>query len=290
MRKIHLLLVFNLLFVGFGFSEIIPHKINSYISIEDLIEKSAIDVSVLGVGGYQEECIDFEITNNTDSILYLRIEPGRRLVSQDSTLQDIFIVKEVLIDLIARSTTILKGYGFCCEATCGSPYKNSIFSIGFMAPESWIKLAEVINKYDFPTSAVQSAIWVLSNDHSFSSVHSDDLEKIAPLRKTLAEILDLEIPWYTLSYVQDTTTLFSDRPEKIYGEFEYYVANNCIITINIRNNNGEVVKTLVKESPVSPGTYTYTLNQDVSLLPKGDYEVYIYEDYAKLKLKKKFTL
>jgi hypothetical protein len=290
MKIINLVLLSVVIFISYGFTFSSSKKTISYVSIEELINKKALDVSISGSGGHQEECIEFEIANLTDSTIYMKIEPGRRLVSEDTTLQDIFIVKEFLLELFAFEKIKIKGYGFCCQAGNSSPYAKAKFDIGFMAPATWIKLAEIINENNFPVSAIQNAIWVLSDNHPFSSVYDKDLALIQPLKTTLAEILKVEIPWYSLTYIKDTTRLFSDRPEKIYGEIEYYVANNCLITINIRNSNGEVVKTLVKECFTNPGTYKYYLEQNVSCYPKGEYEVYVYEDLAKLKFKKKFEL
>jgi len=282
------LFIVAILVLSFSKTELKTEK--SYISIEELFLKKAINVTVTGLGGHQEECIEFEIENKTDSTVYLEIEPGRRLVSADSTLQDIFIVKQQLLALLSKEKIKVKGYGFCCESSSGSPYTNAIFSVGYMAPPDWIKLAKVINDNNFPVDAVQHAIWVLSNNHDISSVNAEDMFSIKELRETLSEILNIEIPWFSMSYAKDTTQLFSDRPEMLYGEFSYYIKNNGIVTINIRNSSGVVVKTLLKEAPHDAGNYKYYLNLSVINLPKGEYEIYVFEDYGKLNMKKKFVL
>lgn len=290
MKSIKYILLFSFFVVNAGFTNYSHKKATEYISIQDLYEKNIIDLNILSKGGYQEECIELEIENLQDTTVYVKVECGRRFISLDSTIQDIFIVKEIFLEILSHAKAKINGYGFCCQATNASPYKSAIFDVGFMAPESWIKIAEIINENDFPASVIQNAVWVLSDNHSLSSVHSDDLTSIFPLRKALAEYLNIEITWYTLTYAEDTTNLFSDRPTKIFGEINYNISNNTVITINIRNIHGEVVKTLVKESFVNPGIYKYVLELDVSNYPKGEYEVYFYEDFANLKFKKKFVL
>lgn len=293
MKKFHSLrfsILIIALFFLFSASKGKDKEGNNYYTIQECLDSNFIQVKVIGAGGYQEECVKISVKNISSQELKIKLEPGRRLISDDSTVQDILIVKEKLFLLAVGKTFEFKGYGFCCQNHNSAPGKDSAFSIGFIENEKFVKLANVINENNFPANAIQHAIWVLSDSISFSSVRADNMADILPLRKTLAQILNIEIPWYTLSYVEDTARLFSDRPKIISGSFKYYVKNNSVITINVRNSNGQIIKVYVKEIAKNPGTYVFYLNENVTNWRKGKYSIFVYSDYSNIILKKEFVL
>ena len=261
-----------------------------YISIEKLTQSGLLKTEVKGLGGHQENCIEFSLKNLTNDSLFVLVEPGRRLTADDSVYQDIFIVKKNLIALSPLESKTVSGYGFCCQSNDHSPAKDSKFSLGFMAPKDWIKLATVIDENKFPVGAIQSAVWTVSNNHPLSSIYDENMESISLLRKTVAEIKGIEIPWYSLTFVKDTARLFSGKPERVFGDLDYYINSNSSITINIRDKKGILVKTLVKDDSKGPGKYQYKLNLLVKGWPKGEYTVYVFQDFSNLNLKKTFVL
>lgn len=263
---------------------------NEFISIEELIHKKKIDVLVNSLGGHNAYCVQFNLTNLTSDNIYVLLEPGRRLVSYKDKFQDILIVKEKKIKINPNSNKIIQGYGFCCQSNKASPEKNSEFNIGYMASENLIKLSNVINNNNFPPNAIQFAVWTISDNHSIGSIHYEDLNQILELRKAVAEILDIEVPWYSVTYENDTSMLFSNRPETISGELDFYINSNRIITINIRNKNGRVINTLIENRPYLKGEYTFNLNLSVKYWNSDEYTINIYEDSSKLIVSKKFKI
>ncbi len=261
-----------------------------YISISKQLENNKLSVVIKGKGGYQENCLTFDLKNLTRDSLFVKLEPGRRIVCEDSSYQDIFIVKEKIVILPPLASVTTDGYGFCCRASKGSPAKNSKFNIGYMAPPAWIELAEVINQNNFPINAIQNSIWVLSDNHSIASIHHEKMEEIDLLRKTVAKIKGIVLPWYTITYEKDTAMLFSERPEKLFGKINFYTNKNAIISINIRSPKGRLMTTLVEEERKDQGNHEYKLNLDIKGWPKGDYDICVYEDFSNLNFKKRFTI
>lgn len=262
---------------------------NSFISIASLMEKQQLEVVITSKGGYTADCISFELKNLTNDSLKVWIEPGRRLLSEDSTIQDIFIVKSQEIILAANEVRTVLGYGFCCQSTKGGPYKKAVFDVGYIAPDSWQKLADIINENDFPPRAIQSAVWAISNGNSVSSIYAKNQDAIRLLRQTIADIKGEKLPWYSIIYEKDSVLLFSNRPEKIRGKIEYNIKNNGTISIVVRKN-GRLVSTLIKGSGAGPGFYNYVMNLDVKGWPKGEYEISVLLDSAQLIKEEKFRI
>ena len=111
-----------ILFVIFLFS-FMPKQNNSaednkkFLSIEKAIKEGIISAEITGKGGYKGECIEMNIKSLIDDDTIVRIEPGRRLLSDDTLLQDILIVKEIQLFLAAREKKQVNIFGFCCQAS-----------------------------------------------------------------------------------------------------------------------------------------------------------------------------
>ena len=265
-------------------------KGDAFISIETLVKSGKLKAQAKSNGGHHGHCINISLENKSGETLGIFIEPGRRLMSYDSLSQDILIVKSRKLILSPGEKKTVDVFGFCCESDKSSPEKGETFSIGSMAPAEWVEIATLIDTNNFPESALQSAVWVVSNNHEISSVHHGNLEEINLLRKHLAKVKGVEVPWYSKTYVEEEDRLFSNNPDKFYGKLEYYLRNNAMVTILVRNKSGNIMKQLVKAAAQGPGKYAYNVELDVKDWPKGDYEVYVYEDYSNLNKMQKFQL
>lgn len=268
----------------------IPRVTEAVVPADSLLKKGQLKCSIISLGKFSDNAAAFTFTNLTDQTLDFYIEPGRRCVSDDSTAQDILIVKRKNISLPPFEKVTVNAYGYCCESTMHAPQKGSAYAITYMESQQFIRLAEVISDNTFPTSAEQHAVWVISNGHSIASVTDEDPAKVQLLRETLAKIKNIELPWYHIAYEKDSVLVFSGRHTKISGQFEYYVKNNAVINITVKNKNGTTIRKLTPDSPHNPGNFTYYLDLDVKGWPKGDYRICVLEDHSTLNLEKAFSL
>ncbi len=260
------------------------------VSIEKLISDNKIKVDFSGKGGHSGYCMLLVIENISADTQYVQLEAGRRLFSVDSSLQDIFIVKDNVVAVPPFQKVETSGYGFCCQSSNRSPYNTSKFTIGTMAPVEWQILADVINKNDFPEDAIQAAVWCISNDHPVSSIYWDDMDKIKLLRKTVAEIKNEEIPWYFTTYIEDTAQVFTNKRKNIEGELSFYLNSNAVVSILVRDSHGLLVSTPLKETALSSGTHKFNFKQSVTNWKEGEYTIYIIEDFSRVIQRKKFRL
>jgi hypothetical protein len=145
-----------------------------YISIEQAVKDKIVKAEFKGIGGYQGECIELNIKSLIQKDTLIRIEPGRHLVCEDSTLQDILIIKEIQLFLAAGETRLVNIFGFCCKAHNGAPQVGTAFEVGFMEDSTFIYLAEFLSKSGLPLGVMQNAVWVLSNNHSINSISNDN--------------------------------------------------------------------------------------------------------------------
>jgi hypothetical protein len=277
-------------FIAFAPKNDIP----KYISIEKAIKDKLVKAGFSGLGGYQGECIELNLTSLSPKDTIIRIEPGRRLVARDSSLQDILIVKEIQLFLASGEKKQVNIFGFCCEATNHAPGKSDAYDVGFMMDSSYIMLSEFLGKTNLPLNVMQSAVWVLSNNHTLNSISNDnenDKSKMKELFQMLAKIkkVKYEYPWYSLKYKQDTAQLFSNRPVKMFGEFEYTISHTSNVDLVIRTGQNHLIKNIFVNRPHNPDNYKYRFSFDVSNMAKGKYYMVLYVDNQQ-QIKKEFEL
>jgi len=279
-----------LLVLAITVSMSIPPKKDKYETMESAIKGHRINVNVKGLGGHQGECVLLKIKNLLGDSIHVYLEPGRELIPDDSTLQDILIVKRMNLDLSASEEVEINGYGFCCMSAKHSPYLNAEFNPGRMASPALVKLANIINSNKYPENAIQYAIWAISDNHPLSSIYDSDTAKVRSLIDSVAKIKGVVAPWYTTFYEKDTAMLFSGRPERLEAKFSYVVRNNSMITITLMNPIGEKIYTLMKENPHDPGEYGYDLKLKVKGWMSGTYTINVIADGNNILLQKKFKL
>ena len=212
----------------------------------------------------------------TDS-LFVWIEAGRKLDSDNPGDQDILVVKNTNVALGPGATQIIPVEGVCCQAKNSSPDKGSRFSIGKMAPALWVVIANFISAFNFDRHTIQQAIWVLSDEHDIRSIPVDENSTEPGLREKVAEILDIPLPWYAFKYAEDSTTLFSGDRTHVFAYIPFEVPYSTIIHGLIYNQNGEIVYQS-DYTHARRGQNFFKLNVDIVGWVLGKYKFELMED------------
>lgn len=252
-----------------------------YISIQQAYDAGAIKLKITGTGGYSGNCLEMEISNTLRDSGFYRLEAGRRLASDDSTLQDILVTKELHIPLAAGEKKHFSLFGFCCQLHHHAPAPKSTYSVGKMAKYDLVALAQFLNEKSYSTSAMQYAVWVISDNNPLSSVIADNMDSISSLREMVGKIKHIEVPWYSLEYLPDNSQLFSGEHCVLTGTLKYAINTNAIVNISVYDSYGQLVKTIC-DAPANPDTYVLPLRLDVRGWQKGKYYVRATRDDIKI--------
>lgn len=279
-NKIYLLLILAIALVSNAFAK------KDTVSIEKAYNSKLIKLDIKGKGGYSGPCIAMQIKSENNDSMVVFIEAGRRLDSKDSTQQDILIVKDLFVSLFPRQQKNVDVIGYCCQARNHAPQEKSIFFVGSLAEKKLYDLGRYINKVKLNSGVIQSAVWCISDNHEISSVTDDGSEEVTNLRRFLADMKGIKMPWYNIFYKKDKTLLFSGIPEKVTGKIEYYISDFSQVIANIRDEKGIIVKSFPIGNKVERGSHVFNLEWDVSKIPKSFYTMYtvcIYENGRELK-------
>ncbi len=278
------------LFLSFNGLHVQAESTPRYRSIDSLIREGFINVSFVSLGAYQGNCVEASLENRTGNWIYVWIEAGRRLIADDSTKQDIFIVKDNKVKLGPWAKLKTRVFGFCCQSSDGAPKEKMKFSESYMAPPDWVRLAQFLNAANFETNTIQSAVWCLSNNHSISGVYGAPEALVKALKDTLSAIKKIPVPWYTTTYETNDTSVFTGDPKRISGKFNYYVKHHGDLVIAIKNKSGNTVKILSEFFNHGEGSFEYHFDLNVKGWTKGEYHLVVYEDYATLLATKSFKI
>jgi len=276
-NKITILLVLTIALASSAFAK------KDTVSIEKAFNNKLIKLDIKGKGGYQGPCIAMQIKSQNNDSMVLYIEAGRRLDSKDSTQQDILVVQDLFVSLASGQEKTVDVTGYCCQAHNGAPMAKSIFFVGLLADKNLYDLGRYLNKAKLSSGSIQNAVWCISDNNELSSVTDDGSEEVGKLRKFLAKLKNIEMPWYNIFYKKEKGMLFSGMPEKVTGNIDYYISDFSQVIVNIRDIKGNIVKSFPVGNTVERGNHTFNLNWDASQMPKGMYYIFVYENGRKLK-------
>lgn len=244
---------------------------SSAISIESALKYDLISYEIVNNGSYKGECITINLQNKTSRALNVTIEPGRNLISTDTNKQDILIVKEALFALTPMGNSTKNLFGFCSQAHKNSPSEGEKYLVGEMKDANIIKLAEHLNKNKYPISAMQYAVWTLTNNRPVASIFHEDRDSIVGLQDFLSFHKKQITPWYSIEYMSTDSGMVSDNAKTIYGTLKADLEKGRVIKVVVYDLYN--ISQIRKDIKVPEKTKEQPIVVDVSELPKGRYRM-----------------
>lgn len=259
---------------------------NQFNPIRDVLNSHKAEITYQKSPTFNGECFLFHFRNKSNDTLFVDLESGQNLGNE---YPEMFIVKSQELMVLPHQQIENAGYAFYYENPTSSILDDTKQQ-NELTPEKWKKLARTINANEFTIEAIQAAIWCITDNHPLHSIPTKGNQNIQALKRTVSEIQKNEFPWYYLRITDDTTTLNNTKQINLIGNISFYVESSSIITVNIRNNSNEVMTTLIEQTSVGPGTHKFSLNTNVSLWPKGNYVIYVYQDFSQILTRETFEL
>ncbi len=262
------------------------------LKLEEAIKKGIIKLSVTGLGGHSGNCISAKIKNTSTQNISLKIAPGTLFKPDDTTMQDILIVKELLVNLEKNSEKSQPLTGFCCISENRCPSEGMNFKLGKVSNPKLIEIAVYLNKSKHDENTMQSAVWSVSDANSVSEIYDEEPEKVRPLREEVCRLTGQTNDWYSTNTnrVVDERGYIQTEPVKIAGDISVEVKNPAPIYQGVYRENGEEVIANKKVFDISrTGMLTYKFAMQVKGWKKGNYYVKVTMSGKEI-LKQKFTI
>lgn len=260
------------------------------LSLDFIQENGMASVELISLGGHQEFCVELRLQNRFPDTLQVWIEPARILLCEDESMQDIIILRSELITLAPGSFKSKKLYGFCCRSDLASPRAGIKFRPGPIDQEHLVNLSKFIQNGTYDSGDVQSAVWVISNGHTMASICGQKEEPASKLKLWLSETINKPLPWYCIQYDLQDTSVFQNKHLRVSGDLTFRVLHYSTVTIQVRSAKGLLMQTVQRQPVYSSGEYIYPLDIDIKGWPKGQYEIFVFEDGNRLPVMRYFNL
>lgn len=243
------------------------------IDITEAIKKGLLSISAEGEGGHSGECLKLNLKNKSKKKLEVRVPAGQIFEAGDSSLQNLMVSKEESFLVESGATRIGKLFGFCIEASDGSPGGGTIFKIGKLADGNLLKMAKYLNDnklHQHPSA--QYAVWAVTD--------ADRLEGIGDptLTKFVADMLGKPMPEYHIEYkAPPQDRILPGQPANwreafaMNGLFYYELANDQSVDFGLYNEAGELVHSLFKNRQQKRGHHKFRFEFEIKGLQKGKY-------------------
>ena len=248
------------------------------------IKSGTITITGQSLGGHTAECLMVELTNRTDQIIRTAIPAGWLMQNSDPEAQDLMIVDHRAVELAPHATQRVNCKAYCVESSDSAPQVGvELRSMG-MAQPMWVKLAEHLVKNTADEDNVQAAVWAVANDHDIAAIGPDDVKANQSLRKFVAELTGRKVPWYSKTYAPPTQEgrVFSDAPTSVHGEIDFALNTNGVVTVQVHNAEGTLMRTIGKDRYLGPGEYSMEVDLTVQGWPKGEYTIQFFLDGSRL--------
>lgn len=244
----------------------------------ELIEQGRIELSPRGLGGHSGECLKVDVKSHAATVIRTSIPAGWVFVSQEEGVQDLIVMREEAITLVPNGRTTVTCRAFCCEASNSGPGENEAYLKGHPAPEKLATLARFVDSLGYDDAIVQSAIWVLSDNHDIASLGALDNTASDTLRNKLSALSGQPAPRYAVRYAEDERMACSGRPASISRMVSVMRGVPDRLTIVVRSDAGRLVEVIEDRLPIDAGRSQVPVELNVLDWPKGRYAIYAWTE------------
>lgn len=262
----------------------------TYTPLVELLEQGRIEFTPRGLGGHSGECLKVDVKNRTATSIRTSIPAGWVFVSENSDVQDLIVMREEVIALVPNGRSTVTCRAFCCEASRSGPDEDEVYRKGHPASEQLTSLARTVDSLRFTDDIVQSAVWVLSDQHDIASLGALDGTASDTLRNRLSALSGQPSPRYTVRYAEDERMACSGRPESISRIVSVARGVPDRLTIVVRSDAGRLMQVIQDRQPIEAGPAQVPVEVKVLDWPKGRYAIHAWTEGSNEVQRLPFTL
>lgn len=247
MKDVFVLLI---LFIFLGYKNPESTKI---ISLQEAVDQELIELDIKGNidSPHYYKPIELKVKSVSDFSFILNVKNGQRFLTQDSSVQDMIVVKSELIALEPGSEKSLDLNAMCTQRQNRGPAQNERYVLGPMAEKHLLQVSQKVQALETYNTIGQYAIWTISNNIGLDEIAGFNEVEAEALQKFVSEITGRKIP------EKDTTDYLTNynRPSlavrTLGGKFEYGLVKTSAVTIGLFNEQNIIARELLNK-PVAP--------------------------------------
>lgn len=242
--------------------------------LQKLIREHQLELRVLSTGAYQEDCLQFFITNTGRNPLHLQLLPGMQFNSQTDAEQDLILTSTTDKTLAPGAKLVCIGKAYCFQASRSCPSTGGKYMLFEKQDTALCRLAEFLAKRDFARHINQNAIWTLSDRHSIAAI-PDTSEALQSLRVLLSRLSNQAIPWYRTDYahVRTTSGRIQLLPLRLTTTITISLSQASYITVQLLDEQGRPAGFILQHWQPAGTAMNYPISIATKNLQRGNYQL-----------------
>ncbi|MFN5181556.1 MAG: hypothetical protein ACK5D5_00875 [Bacteroidota bacterium] len=261
------------------------------VNLSEALKSKMVEINVGRVTGYQGKCLKLKMINLTADSVYVKVTPGWVFDSDDSTAQDLIVIKEFTFVLGKFDKKTEEIFVNCCERKKRSP-TGCKFSKSKTPKKELVRLAEFLNKDDYPTNLICNAVWAVSDNAPISNICGGGADKDSLVRRIVAELLQKEIPWFNV--ITEINQLGDGHIETIskslYGAFNCNISKGTEFEIKLIDRHGREILMLQPKTKAKDNLMNYYIEFNIEHLPRKEFFISFRDSKGVEMLKKEIDL
>lgn len=227
--------------------------------------------------GHTGKTLSMNLKNISSTKMTISIPLGLVMEPGDSGVQNMIVTEPLLVTLYPQQSEKLEIYAMCIQKNDAGPDAKETFTSRRMASDKLVQVAHLIHELQVQDALGQSALWVVSDHQSITTIWDERIEQANKLRTLTADLTGQTL------VLLDPATIHASRVEpyipppirRWYPEFKINVAADKDIKVVLTKHEGELIQELYNgKSTGEEMNLHFELTS--TQLPKGRYKVLIY--------------
>jgi hypothetical protein len=248
------------------------------VDLSHAIKTSLVNVTATTTGKiFRGKGLKINISNKSGRALRVKMNNGVIFKPDSSGVQPLVLAGEEMLIIEPFKQGSIEAQTFCANSNASAPSLNLGYSFSHVGSDTLINLLLYLKKNNMLDELGQSAVWVLTNNHSLNNVYDpyrDNMSK--KLIEYLSTVTGLPKPDYY------TTTTMSQNPGapvyipkvlKIYAEFEQTLASPQKITLGVFNEEGTMIQPVFVDRNFGKATHRHRVEFEASGVRPGNYYI-----------------
>jgi len=255
-----------LLIIVFFISGINVINADEILSLKEAKIKGWIDYKASGNGEstHYLKPLKIIVRNRKDDPVKIKINSGRKFISKDTLIQNLIVTKEELITLKAFESKNVEVFSMCIQQYNGCPSDKAEYEAGEMADKKLLAVVKIIEENGYYNTIGQYAVWAITDDLPLDQISGYDTIAAKNLQKLTSLLTGKPIPIIKKGDYR-TDYYCGNYKIRVYGTVEFTIPGKSEVAIAMFNKENMVVRELLFEPFVEPGTYEFKFSFDASV-------------------------
>ncbi|MBN3034839.1 MAG: hypothetical protein JW861_04580 [Bacteroidales bacterium] len=219
----------------------------------------------------------FQVTNQTIQPLTVALSSGTLFDSSDEAKQNLVVTRSEWITLLPDKSHELELYAMCTEMSDASPSEGVEYHFSGMAGENLLAVVRLIEEKGYHSVEGQMAVWAITDGASISRIAGFDTTAMNDLQQLVSRLTGQPVPPRNQGdYMTDYYT--PQYQIRVRGYVEFYVPRRSSVHLAMFDENGCVVRELLKEPLVDKGEYEFRFEFDATVYTDPRYWIKLIMD------------